>query len=150
MSQNDQVPAGTENYPVNNYIPKSNPNSRPKKFTKYAYVVKNQVVWDRMHKKYVVLEGKGQPETQPIPLLHKDNRKAYEDACDVCQDIVCARNGTIKTETAIKQGTIIFVTDGTYMADKSIQLQLNKKMRWITSIEKRARLPTQTDGEPYM
>ena len=46
MSQNDQVPAGTENYPVNNYIPKSNPNSRPKKFTKYAYVVKNQVVWD--------------------------------------------------------------------------------------------------------
>ena len=38
MSQNDQVPAGTENYPVNNYIPKSNPNSRPKKFTKYAYV----------------------------------------------------------------------------------------------------------------
>ena len=62
MSQNDQVPAGTENYPVNNYIPKSNPNSRPKKFTKYAYVVKNQVVWDECIKS-MWLEGKGRQES---------------------------------------------------------------------------------------
>ena len=91
MSQNDKLPAGTRDLPVNNYIPLSNPNSRPKKFTKYAYVVKNEVAWDRMHKKYVVVEGKGKQESDKIPLLHKDNRKAYEMH-------VMSVSGTIKTE----------------------------------------------------
>ena len=91
MSQNDKLPAGTENYPVNNYIPLSNPNSRPKKFTKYAYVVKNEVVWDRMHKKYVVLEGKGRQESDLIPLLHKIIEKLMKMH-------VMSVNGTIKTE----------------------------------------------------
>jgi len=110
MSQNDKLPAGTENYPVNNYIPKSNPNSRPKKFTKYAYVIKNQVEWDRMHKRYVVLEGKGKQETQPIPLLHKDNRKAYEDACDVC-----------KWHYKNREARTLYVTDGTYISPTAIK-----------------------------
>ena len=116
MSQNDQVPAGTENYPVNNYIPKSNPYSRPKKFTKYAYVVKNQVVWDRVHKKYVVLEGKGQPESKPIPLLHKDNRKAYEDACDVC-----------KWHYRNKEARTLYIIDDTYISPTAI-----KRMRELS------------------
>ena len=58
MNQNSSEPSGSKNYPANNYIPKSNPNSRPKKFTKYAHVVKNKVAWDRMRRKYVVVEGK--------------------------------------------------------------------------------------------
>ena len=116
MSQNDQVPAGTENYPVNNYIPKSNPNSRPKKFTKYAYVVKNQVVWDRMRRKYVVLEGKGQPESKPIPLLHKDKVKAYEDACDVC-----------KWHDRNKAARPLYIIDDTYISPTAI-----KRMRELS------------------
>ena len=80
MNQNSSEPSGSKNYPANNYIPKSNPSSRPKKFTKYAHVVKNKVAWDRMRKKYVIIEGQGQQESQPIPLLHKENRQAYEDA----------------------------------------------------------------------
>ena len=110
MSQNDQVPAGTECYPVNNYIPKSNPNSRPKEFTKYAYVVKNQVVWDRLHKKYVVLEGKVQPETQPIPLLHKDKLKAYQDACDVCG-----------WSSKNKEARTLYIIDDTYISPTAIK-----------------------------
>ena len=60
MNQNSNEPSGSKNYPANNYIPKSNPNSRPKKFTKYAYVVKNKVAWDRMRRKYSIIEGQGQ------------------------------------------------------------------------------------------
>jgi hypothetical protein len=110
MSQNDQVPAGTENYPVNNYIPKPNPNSRPKKFTKYAYVVKNQVVWDRTRRKYVVLEGKGKQETQPIPLLHKDRLKAYQDACNVCG-----------WSSKNKEARTLYITDSTYISPTAIK-----------------------------
>ena len=84
MSQSNNVPSGTENYPVNNYLPKSTPGTRPRKFTKYAYVVKNKVAWDRMKKKYVVVEGKGKPETLRMPLLYKDPNKAYQDACKIC------------------------------------------------------------------
>ena len=84
MSQSNNVPSGTENYPVNNYLPKSTPGTRPKKFTKYAYVVKNKVAWDRMRKKYVVVEGKVRQETTPIALLHKEINKAYQDACKQC------------------------------------------------------------------
>ena len=109
MSQNDKLPSGTRNLPANNYIPKSSPNSRPKKFTKYAYVIKNQVAWDRMHKKYVVVEGKGTPETLPIPLLYKDNLKAYQDACNVCGWSGKAREARtlyIKDDTYISPNTI--------------------------------------------
>ena len=114
MSQNDQVPAGTENYPVNNYVPLSNPNSRPKKFTKYAYVIKNEVAWDRMHKKYVVVEGKGKQESDKIQLLHKDNRKAYEDACHVC-----------KWHYSNKEARTLYVTDGTYISPTVIKRMRN-------------------------
>ena len=110
MSQNDKLPAGTRDLPVNNYIPKSNPNSRPKKFTKYAYVVKNQVVWDRLHRKYVVMEGKGQPETQPIPLLHKDKLKAYHDACDVCG-----------WSPKIREARTLYIIDDTYISPTAIK-----------------------------
>ena len=110
MNQNSSEPSGSKNYPANNYIPKSNPNSRPKKFTKYAYVVKNQVVWDRLHKKYVVVEGKGKQESDKIPLLHKDNRKAYEDACDVC-----------KWHYRNQEARTLYVTDGTYISPTAIK-----------------------------
>ena len=110
MNQNSSEPSGSKNYPANNYIPKSNPSSRPKKFTKYAHVVKNKVAWDRMRKKYVIIEGQGQQESQPIPLLHKENRQAYEDACKVCgwnyQD---------------KEARTLYVTDGTYISPTAIK-----------------------------
>ena len=64
MNQNSPDPSGSKNYPANNYIPKSNPNSRPKKFTKYAYVVKNKVAWDKIRRKNVIVEGQGQQEAQ--------------------------------------------------------------------------------------
>ena len=63
-----------------------------------------------LHKKYVVLEGKGQPESKPIPLLHKDNRKAYEDACDVC-----------KWHYRNKEARTLYVTDGTYISPTAIK-----------------------------
>ena len=114
MSQNDKLPAGTRDLPVNNYIPKSNPNSRPKKFTKYAYVVKNQVAWDRMCRKYVVLEGKGKPETQPIPLLYKDKLKAYQDACNVCG-----------WSSKIKEARTLYIIDDTYISPNAIKRMRN-------------------------
>ena len=110
MIQNSSEPSGSKNYPANNYIPKSNPNSRPKKFTKYAHVVKNKVAWDRMRKKYVVIEGQGQPESQPIPLLHKENRQAYEDACKVCG-----------WNYLDKEARTLYVTDGTYISPTAIK-----------------------------
>ena len=114
MSQNDKLPAGTSDLPVNNYIPKSNPNSRPKKFTKYSYVVKNQVAWDRMRRKYVVLEGKGKQETQPIPLLHKDNLKAYQDACNVCG-----------WSPKIREARTLYIIDDTYISPNAIKRMRN-------------------------
>ena len=110
MNQNSSEPSGSKNYPANNYIPKSNPSSRPKKFTKYAHVVKNKVAWDRMRKKYVVIEGQGQPESQPIPLLHKENRQAYEDACKVCG-----------WNYLDKEARTLYVTDGTYISPTAIK-----------------------------
>ena len=115
MNQNSSEPSGSKNYPANNYIPKSNPNSRPKKFTKYAYVVKNKVAWDRMRRKYSIIEGQGQQEAQPMPLLHKDNSQAYRDACKICgwnyQD---------------KEGRTLYITDGTYISPTRIK-QMREK-----------------------
>ena len=110
MSQSNNVPSGTENYPVNNYLPKSTPGTRPKKFTKYAYVVKNKVAWDRMRKKYVVVEGKGRQETTPIALLHKDANKAYQDACEQCN-----------WSKMDKEARTMYIIDGSYVSPNEIK-----------------------------
>ena len=115
MNQNSNEPSGSKNYPANNYIPKSNPNSRPKKFTKYAHVVKNKVAWDRMRRKYSIIEGQGLQEAQPMPLLHKDNSQAYRDACKVCgwnyQD---------------KEARTLYITDDTYISPTAIKRMREK------------------------
>ena len=126
MNQNDKVPAGTENYPVNNYLPKPTPGSRPKKFTKYAYVVKNQVVWDRMQRKYIVLEGKGKQESIPIALLHKENNKAYQDACEQC--------GWSPRD---REGRTMYIVDGSYVSPNEI-----KRMRQIMVSKKKSQATT--------
>ena len=114
MSQNNNVPSGTEDFPVNNYLPKSTPGTRPKKFTKYAYVVKNKVAWDRMRKKYVVIEGKGRQETTPIALLHKDINKAYQDACEQC-----------KWSKMAKEARTMYIIDGSYVSPNEIKRMRN-------------------------
>tara|TARA_R100000781_G_scaffold86442_1_gene53224 strand:+ start:524 stop:874 length:351 start_codon:yes stop_codon:yes gene_type:complete len=115
MNQNSSEPSGSKDYPANNYIPKSSPNSRPKKFTKYAYVVKNRVAWDRMHKKYAIIEGQGKSESLPIALLHKDNTQAYEDACKVCD-----------WNHQNKEARTLYITDGTYISPTRIR-QMREK-----------------------
>ena len=114
MSQSNNVPSGTENYPVNNYLPKSTPGTRPKKFTKYAYVVKNKVAWDRMRRKYVVVEGKGRQETTPIALLHKEINKAYQDACEQC-----------KWSKMAKEARTMYIIDGSYVSPNEIKRMRN-------------------------
>jgi len=114
MNEENNVPSGTENYPVNNYLLKSTPNSRPKKFTKYAYVVKNKVAWDRMRKKYVTLEGKGVQESVPIALLHKENNKAYQDACKQCG--WSPRNREART---------MYIVDGSYVSPNEVKRMRN-------------------------
>ena len=114
MSQINNVPSGTENYPVNNYLPKSTPGTRPRKFTKYAYVVKNKVAWDRMKKKYVVVEGKGTPETLRMPLLYKDPNKAYQDACKICD-----------WSPVAKEARTMYIVDGSYVSPNEIKRMRN-------------------------
>ena len=114
MSQSNNVPSGTENYPVNNYLPKSTPGTRPRKFTKYAYVVKNKVAWDRMKKKYVVVEGKGKPETLRMPLLYKDPNKAYQDACKICD-----------WSPVAKEARTMYIVDGSYVSPNEIKRMRN-------------------------
>ena len=114
MSQSNNVPSGTEDFPVNNYLPKSTPGTRPKKFTKYAYVVKNKVAWDRMRKKYVVVEGKGRQETTPIALLHKEINKAYQDACEQC-----------KWSKMAKEARTMHIIDGSYVSPNEIKRMRN-------------------------
>ena len=110
MSQNNNVPSGTEDFPVNTYLHRPTPSTRPKKFTKYAYVVKNKVAWDRMRKKYVVVEGKGRQETTPIALLHKDINKAYQDACEQCNWSKMA-----------KEARTMYIIDGSYVSPNEIK-----------------------------
>ena len=114
MSQNNNVPSGTENYPDNLYLHTPTPNTRPKKFTKYAYVVKNTVAWDRTRKKYVVLEGKGRQETTPIALLHKEINKAYQDACEQC-----------KWSKMAKEARTMYIIDGSYVSPNEIKRMRN-------------------------
>ena len=68
-----------------------------------------------MRRKNVIVEGKGQPESQPIPLLYKDNSQAYRDACKVCgwnyQD---------------KEARTLYITDGTYISPTRIK-QMREK-----------------------
>ena len=114
MNQKNNVPSGTENFPANNYRPKPTPGTRPRKFTKYAYVVKNKVAWDRMRKKYVVVEGKGRQETTPIALLHKDINKAYQDACEQCNWSKMA-----------KEARTMHIIDGSYVSPNEIKRMRN-------------------------
>ena len=110
MNQKNNVPSGTENFPANNYRPKPTPGTRPRKFTKYAYVVKNKVAWDRMKKKYVIVEGKGTPETLRMPLLHKDPNKAYQDACKICD-----------WSPVAKEARTLYIVDGSYVSPNEIK-----------------------------
>ena len=116
MSQNNNVPSGTEDFPVNTYLHRPTPSTRPKKFTKYAYVVKNKVAWDRMKKKYVVIEGKGTPETLRMPLLYKDPNKAYQDACKICD-----------WSPVAKEARTMYIVDGSYVSPNEI-----KRMRKLS------------------